>query len=168
MSYTDYTALLWQKEASDKIEISCKRANCVRHFHWRQWNIMMSYLTYLWAGWVFMHKIWHGKRAHWVKYKNINNLDLDGMLLAPFCQSRAVQSRFCFISSGRVELLISFVMQLRRLLYFHIANSRRPVFSRIFDRTVKKTRSVTHNPPAHFFLVCMIRCQIELHVFSCD
>ena len=28
-----YTALLWQKEASDKSEISCKRAKCVRHLH---------------------------------------------------------------------------------------------------------------------------------------
>ena len=37
-----------------------------------------------------MHKIWPGRRAHWVKYKNINSSDLDGMLLASFCQSRAV------------------------------------------------------------------------------
>ena len=44
-------ALLWQKEASDKGDISCKRAKCVSHFHWRQWNIMMSYLTYFLAGW---------------------------------------------------------------------------------------------------------------------
>ena len=36
-----------------------------------------------------MHKIWPGRRAHWVKYKNINNLDLDGMSLASFCQRRA-------------------------------------------------------------------------------
>ena len=28
-----HAALLWQKEASDKIEISCKRAKCVCHFH---------------------------------------------------------------------------------------------------------------------------------------
>ena len=27
-----YTALLWQKEASDKSDISCKRAKCVYHF----------------------------------------------------------------------------------------------------------------------------------------
>ena len=86
----NYAALLWQKEASDKCDISCKRAKCVHHFHWRQWNIMMSYLTYLLAGWVFMHKIWPGRRAHWVKYRNINNSDLDGMSLASFCQSRAV------------------------------------------------------------------------------
>ena len=59
-----YSALLWQKEASDKSEISCKRAKCVRHFHWCQWNIMMSYLTYLSAGWVSMHKICPGRRAH--------------------------------------------------------------------------------------------------------
>ena len=85
-----YAALLWQKEVSDKSEISCKRAKCVCHFHWHQWNIMMSYLTYLLAGWGFMHKIWPGRRAHWVKYKNINNLDLDGISLALFCQSRAV------------------------------------------------------------------------------
>ena len=52
-------------------------------------NIMMSYLTYLLAGWVFMDKIRPGRRAHWVKYKIINNSDLDGMSLASFCQSRA-------------------------------------------------------------------------------
>ena len=55
--------LLWQKEASDKSDSSCKRAKCVCHFHWHQWNIMMSYPTYLSAGWVFMHKIWPGRRA---------------------------------------------------------------------------------------------------------
>ena len=27
------TALLWQKEASDKRDISCERAKCVCHFH---------------------------------------------------------------------------------------------------------------------------------------
>ena len=43
---------------------------------------MSLYLTYLLAGWEFMYKIWPGRRAHWVKY--------DGMLLAFFCQSRAV------------------------------------------------------------------------------
>ena len=37
-----------------------------------------------------MHKIRPGKRAHWVKYENINSLDFDGMSLASFCQSRAV------------------------------------------------------------------------------
>ena len=31
-------------------EISCKRAKCVCHFHWHQWNIMKSYLTYLLGG----------------------------------------------------------------------------------------------------------------------
>ena len=60
----NYSALLWQKEASDKSDISCKRAKCVCHLHWRQWNIMTSYLTYLLAWWVFMHKIWPGRRAH--------------------------------------------------------------------------------------------------------
>ena len=45
-------ALLWQKEASDKSEISCKRAKCVCHFHWCQWKIMMFYITYLLAEWV--------------------------------------------------------------------------------------------------------------------
>ena len=76
------TALIWQKEASDKSDISCKRAKCVCHFHWRQWNIMMSYLTYLLVGWVFLHEIWPGRRAHYVNYKNINNSILDGMSLA--------------------------------------------------------------------------------------
>ena len=39
------SALLWQKEASDKSDISCNRAKCVCHFYWRQWNIVMSYLS---------------------------------------------------------------------------------------------------------------------------
>ena len=50
-------ALLWQKEASDKSDISCKRENCVCHFNWRQWGIMMSYLTYHLTGWVLIHTI---------------------------------------------------------------------------------------------------------------
>ena len=37
-----------------------------------------------------MHKIWPGRRAHWVKYKHVNNSDLDGMFnVTSFCQSRA-------------------------------------------------------------------------------
>ena len=60
-----YTALLWQKEASDKSDISWKRAKCVCHFHWRQWNIHdVLPNIYLLEGWVFMHKIWSGRRAH--------------------------------------------------------------------------------------------------------
>ena len=85
----DNTALIWQKEASDKSDISRKRAKCVCHLHWRQWNIMMSYLTYLLVGWVFLHEIWPGRRAPYVNYENINNSNLDGMSLASFCQSRA-------------------------------------------------------------------------------
>ena len=81
--------LIWQKEASDKSDISRKRAKCVCHLHWRQWNIRMSYLTYLLVGWVFLHEIWPGRRAHYVNYENINNSNLDGMSLASFCQSRA-------------------------------------------------------------------------------
>ena len=57
------TALLWQKEASDKSDISFKRANCVWYCHWRQRNITMCYLTYLLGGWVFMHRILSGRRA---------------------------------------------------------------------------------------------------------
>ena len=83
------TALIWQKEASDKSDISRKRAKCVCHLHWRQWNIRMSYLTYLLVGWVFLHEIWRRRRAHYVNYENINNSNLDGMSLASFCQSRA-------------------------------------------------------------------------------
>ena len=40
-----------------------------------------------------MHKIWPGRRAHWVKYESTNNSDLHGMSLASFCQSRAVLFR---------------------------------------------------------------------------
>ena len=85
-----YSALIWQKEASDKSDISRKRAKCVCHLHWRQWNIRMSYFTYLLVGWVFLHEIWRRRRAHYVNYENINNSNLDGMSLASFCQSRAV------------------------------------------------------------------------------
>ena len=49
----------------------------------------MSYLTYLLVGWVFLHEIYPGRRAHYVNYENINNSNLDGMSLASFCQSRA-------------------------------------------------------------------------------
>ena len=45
--WLSYTALIWQKEASDKIYISCKTAKYVCHLHLRQWNSMISYLTYL-------------------------------------------------------------------------------------------------------------------------
>ena len=36
-----------------------------------------------------MHKIWPGRRAHYINYENRNNSDLDGMSLASFCQNRA-------------------------------------------------------------------------------
>ena len=72
------STLRGQKEASDKSDIFRKRAKCVCHFHWQQWNIMMSYLTYLLAGWVFikMHKIWPGRRAQYrnLKIQNIKTL----------------------------------------------------------------------------------------------
>ena len=47
---THYTALLWQKEISDKSEISCKRVKCVFISTDVDGNIMMSHLTYLIAG----------------------------------------------------------------------------------------------------------------------
>ena len=39
-----------------KVTFLVKEQN-VCHFHWHQWNITMSYLTYLLAGWVFMYRI---------------------------------------------------------------------------------------------------------------
>ena len=95
-----YTALLWQKEASDKSGISRKLAKCICHFHWCQLSIMMFYPTHLLAGWVFIQKIWPGRRAHWIKCKNINNSDLDGVSLASFCQSRAVY----IVSAGMLKM----------------------------------------------------------------
>ena len=83
--YLSILPYLWQKEASDKSAISCKRAKCVCHLHWRQWNIMMSYLTYLLVGWVFLHESWL-KKSSLCEYENINNSNLDGMSLASFCQ----------------------------------------------------------------------------------
>ena len=56
---------------------------------------MMSYLTYLLVGCVFLHEIWPGRRAHYVNYENINNSNLDGMSLASFCQSRAEHFQCC-------------------------------------------------------------------------
>ena len=35
ISVSYITILLWQKEASDRSEIPCKRAKCVSYFHWR-------------------------------------------------------------------------------------------------------------------------------------
>ena len=99
------SALIWQKEASDKSDISRKRAKCVFHLHWRQWNIRMSYLIYLLVGWVFLHEIWPGRRAHYVNYENINNSNLDGMSLASFCQSRAA--------------LLSSIRKLQNYIIFH-------------------------------------------------
>ena len=50
-----YTAVLWQKEATLENNISCKWAKCVCHLHWHQCNIIMiSWLKYLSAGWVFL------------------------------------------------------------------------------------------------------------------
>ena len=58
------SALIWQKEASDKSDIGLvKEQNVSSHLHWRQWNIMLSYLTYLLVGWVFLHEIWPGQKS---------------------------------------------------------------------------------------------------------
>ena len=43
-----------------------------------------------------MYKIWSGRRAHQVKYENINNSNFVDMSLASFCQSRAVLSNTQF------------------------------------------------------------------------
>ena len=86
----------WQKEASDKSDISRKTAKCVCHLHWRQWNIMMSYLTYFLVGWVFLCEIklfWPGRRAHDVNYETMNNSNSDGMSLASF----AKEGQYCFL-----------------------------------------------------------------------
>ena len=49
---------------------------------------MMSYLTYLLAGRVFCIKF--DLEEEHLKCENVNNLNLDGMSLASFCQRRAV------------------------------------------------------------------------------
>ena len=66
-----HTAHLWQKEASDKsdifllkgqnVSVICTDINGISH--------LLKYLTHLLAGLVFMHKIWPGRRAHWVEYE---------------------------------------------------------------------------------------------------
>ena len=46
-----------------------------------------GYLTYLLAGWVFMHKTWPGRKAHYKKYENLNNWDLQMVChLLPFAK----------------------------------------------------------------------------------
>ena len=72
----------WVNFKRDYLEISFLRENC-------GYDGSDDRRRYLLAGRVFMHKIWPGRRAHWVKYESINNSDLDGMSLASFCQSRA-------------------------------------------------------------------------------
>ena len=109
-----YAALLWQKGASD---IYCKRAKCACHFHWHQWIIKMSYLTYLLAGWVLiMHKIWPGRRAQRVTYENINNSDLDGMSLASFCHSRAVWYVIIWRQKETLERIKTFGSSIKKYL----------------------------------------------------
>jgi len=49
-------ALLWQKEANDESDISCKRAKCDWHLHWHQCNIMTPWLKSLTEGLVLLFK----------------------------------------------------------------------------------------------------------------
>ena len=58
-----YSALLWQKEATLENDISCKWAKYVSHVNWHRCNIIMSWLTYLSAGWMFLLKIQTGSRT---------------------------------------------------------------------------------------------------------
>ena len=44
-----------RKQVTKVTFLVLKRAKCVCHLHWRQWNIMMSYQTYLLTGWVFIN-----------------------------------------------------------------------------------------------------------------
>ena len=57
------TALLCQKEATLENDISRRWAKCVCHVHWHECNIIMSWLKYLSAGWVFLLKIRTGNRT---------------------------------------------------------------------------------------------------------
>ena len=49
-----HTAILWQKEAILENYISHRWAKCICHLIWHQCNIIMSWLKYLSAGWVFL------------------------------------------------------------------------------------------------------------------
>ena len=64
-----YTALLWQKEATLENQISRKWAKYVCHVHWRQCNIILSWLKYLSAGWVFLLQTQNGSRMCQVQWK---------------------------------------------------------------------------------------------------
>ena len=90
-----YTALIWQKEAM---------ASKWQKWHFSEQNVSVIYtdvngiswcliLHNLLVGWVFLHEIWPGRRAHYVNYENINNSNLE-YVLASFCQSRAVYASY--------------------------------------------------------------------------
>ena len=114
---------------------------------------------YLLAGWVFMHRIWPGRRAHWVNDENINNLDLDGISLASFCQSRAEMSiysqqkhnvyLFWILLGGRPNVV--FPSTPRKVLWKHEYRLQvmveRETFDRFFFLLVERLRLSNHKKP---------------------
>ena len=77
-----YTAVLWQKEAALDNDISRKWAKCVCYVHWHQCNIIMSWLKYLSAGWVFLLQTWNGSRINYAK----SNLKTSLSQILAICQ----------------------------------------------------------------------------------
>ena len=84
-----HSAIQWQKEATLGNYISRKWANCVLHVHWHQCNIIISWLRYLSAGWVFLLQTRNGIRIGLVQSKNITFSDLGDLSVASFCQNKA-------------------------------------------------------------------------------
>ena len=65
--YSSLLPYFGKRKQVKKSDIPCKRAKCVCHLHWSQWNIMMYYLTYLLIRQlrqVFLDEIWPGRRVH--------------------------------------------------------------------------------------------------------
>ena len=76
---------LWHKEASRESDVSPKLAKCIHYLYWHQYNIMISGLWYLSAGWVFVLETWPGSETCQVQCKTINVSDLGDLSLVSIC-----------------------------------------------------------------------------------
>ena len=103
VNYAYSTALLWQKEASDKSDISCKSKMCL--------SFLLMSMAYhdvlpnisLIAGWVLMHKIWPGRRAHYrIRKHQINQIYMVCHLLP---LAKVVQNNAAVTQSHHVEAM---------------------------------------------------------------
>ena len=122
---------------------------------------MMSYLTYLLARQVFIHKILTWKKSTLGKYENINNSDLDGMSLASFCQSKAVGHfirQFPFL--GKKSQQVIFVQN--HLIWGQSAGEN------IWARDLSPPPPPPNKTgPIRLWLIIQVKCDCLLLPFSC-